>query len=75
MPPYDHRWNVAEKAIQVFKDHFISVLCGTNTSFPVRLWCRLLRQSEHQLNMMRTSRVDKSNSAFEPIGGQKHDYN
>ena len=69
VPPHDHRRNVAEKAIQVFKDHFISVLCGTDTSFPVCLWCRLLRQSEHQLNMLRTSRVDNSRSAFEIIGG------
>ena len=27
VPPHDHRRNIAEKAIQVFKDHFISVLC------------------------------------------------
>ena len=75
VPPHDHRRNVAEKAIQVFKDYFISVLCGTDTSFTVRLWCRLLRQSEHQLNMLRTSRVDNSTSTFEIMGGQKHDYN
>ena len=57
VPPNDHRRNVAEKAIQVFKDHYISVLCGTDVSFPTRLWCRLLRQAEDQLSMLRTSRV------------------
>ena len=34
VPPIDHRRNFAEKAIQVFKDHFISVLCGTGRFFP-----------------------------------------
>ena len=32
---HDHRRNVAEKAIQVFKAHFISILCGTDENFPV----------------------------------------
>ena len=30
VPPHDHRRNIAEKAIQVFKDHFVAVLCGTD---------------------------------------------
>ena len=74
VPPDDHRRNIAEKAIQVFKDHFISVLCGTDMNFPMRLWCQILRQAEHQLNMLRPSRVTPSKSAFEIMNG-KHDYN
>ena len=42
VPPNDHRRNAAEKAIQIFKDHFVAVLCGTDESFPMRLWCSLL---------------------------------
>ena len=30
VPPNDHRRNAAEKAVQVFRDHFVSVLCGTD---------------------------------------------
>ena len=74
VPPNDHRRNIAEKAIQVFKDHFISVLCGTDIAFPMRLWCQILRQAEHQLNMLRTSRVTPTKSAFEELN-RKHDYN
>ena len=37
VPPNDHRRNIAEKAVQVFKDHFIYVLCGTDISSPMRL--------------------------------------
>jgi hypothetical protein len=53
--PHDHRQNIAEKAIQVFKAHFISILCGADKSFPLHLWDRLLGQAEHTLNMLRTS--------------------
>ena len=74
VPPHDHRRNIAEKAIQVFKDHFVSVLCGTDDKFPLKLWCRILRQAEHQLNMLRISRVDPSKSSFEIMNGS-HDYN
>ena len=73
-PSNDHRRNVAEKANQVFKDHFISVLCGTDVSFPMQLWCQILRQAEHQLNLLRKSRMDPSKSAFEILYG-KQDYN
>ena len=44
----DHRRNLAEKAIQTWKDHFVSVFSGTADSSPLHLWCQiitLLRQS------------------------------
>ena len=65
---------ISPKRIQVFKDHFISVLCGIDIMFPVRLWCRLLCHVEHQLNLLRTSPVDPAMSAFEIMNG-KHNYN
>ena len=58
----------------MFKDHFIAVLCGTDVSFPAKLWYYVLVQAEHQLNMLRKSRVDKSKSSYEVMYGQ-HDYN
>jgi hypothetical protein len=42
VPLHDHQRNLAEKAIQTFKAHFISILCGTNTDFPLHLWDQLL---------------------------------
>jgi hypothetical protein len=57
VPPHDHKQNIAEKAIQVFKAHFISILCGVDKSFPLDLWDRLLGQAEHTLNMLQTSRM------------------
>eukprot|EP00804_Cyclotella_cryptica_P021230 CCRYP_001521-RA/>CCRYP_001521-RA protein AED:0.41 eAED:0.29 QI:0/-1/0/1/-1/1/1/0/216 len=34
VPPGDHRRNIAEKAIQTWKDHFIAVISGTDAKFP-----------------------------------------
>ena len=37
VPPNDHRRNAAEKAIQVFKDHFVSDLLVIDEKFPMQL--------------------------------------
>jgi hypothetical protein len=74
VPPHDHRRNQAEKAIQTFKAHFIAILCGTDQSFPLHLWDRLLVQAEHTLNMLRPARMLTTVSAYTYLWGQ-HDYN
>jgi hypothetical protein len=74
VPPHDHRRNIAEKAIQTFKGHFISILCGTDKDFPLHLWCRLLPQAEHTLNMLQNTRVTPNVSAYAYLWGQ-HDFN
>ena len=71
---HDHRRNIAEKVIQTFKDHFVAVLCGADDTFPMHLWDRLLEQAEHQLNMLRPSRVVPTISAYAYLYGN-HDYN
>jgi hypothetical protein len=52
VPPQDHHRNCAEKAIQIFKDHFVAILCGANREFPLNLWDLLLPQAENTLNML-----------------------
>ena len=69
VPPQDHRRNATEKAIQIFKDHFVAVLCGTDASFPMRLWCQLLSHAEKQLNMLRKSKTNDKISTFEQLYG------
>jgi hypothetical protein len=44
-PPDTHRSNLAERAIQTFKNHFVSILSGVDKSFPIKLWDRLLPQA------------------------------
>eukprot|EP00804_Cyclotella_cryptica_P013536 CCRYP_017241-RA/>CCRYP_017241-RA protein AED:0.47 eAED:0.47 QI:0/0/0/1/0/0/2/0/225 len=55
VPPNEHRLNAAERAIQTFKNHFISGLCSTDRDFPSQLWDKLLQQAQDSLNMLRTS--------------------
>jgi hypothetical protein len=74
VPLHDHRRNQAEKAVHTFKDHFVSILCGMDSSFPLHLWDRLLIQAEHTLNMLRPARMLKTVSAYTYLYGQ-HDYN
>ena len=38
VPPDDHRRNLAERAIQTWKNHFFSVLSGTASTFLLHLW-------------------------------------
>ncbi len=74
VPPHDHRRNIVETAIKIFKAHFISILCGCDKSFPFHLWERLLPQAEHTLNMLRPARMTPTVSAHAYLLGQ-HDYN
>jgi hypothetical protein len=52
VPPNDHRHNMAEKAIQTSKDHFVGVLSKCALTFPLHLWCQLLPQVERQLLLL-----------------------
>jgi hypothetical protein len=74
VPPHDHQCNQTEKAIQTFKGHFISILCGTDKDFPLHLWSQLLPQAEDTLNMLRTAQLQPTISAYTYLWGQ-HDYN
>jgi hypothetical protein len=76
VPSDDHRRNMAEKAIQTFKDHFVGVLSGCAPTFPLHLWCQLLPQVEWQLLLLvlRQSRLHPNLSAYAHVYGH-HDYN
>ena len=41
-PAHMHRTNAAERAIRMFKNHFVAILAGAHADFPIHLWCRLL---------------------------------
>eukprot|EP00804_Cyclotella_cryptica_P024291 CCRYP_012551-RA/>CCRYP_012551-RA protein AED:0.46 eAED:0.46 QI:0/0/0/1/0/0/2/0/197 len=55
VPPGCHCRNAAKVAIRIFKSHFLSILAGTDESFPLSLWDRLLSQTEITLNLLRQS--------------------
>ena len=47
---YDHRHNLAKRAVQTFKAHFISIMNVCNAYFPPHLWCHLIPQAKQTLN-------------------------
>lgn len=67
--PGDHRLLPVERAIQTFKNHFISILYGADRSFPANQWDRLLPQALMTLNMVRQSRINPCLSAYQQIWG------
>ena len=73
--PTNHRANAAERAIQTFKNHVISGLCTTDAEFPLRLWDKLTEQALITLNIVRTSRIDPSKSAYHQLHGHRYDWN
>ena len=74
VPPDTHRRNLAERAIQTFKSHFIAILAGVDPSFPMNLWDRLLPQAVMTLNLLRQSHKNPSISAYQHVYGA-FDYN
>ena len=41
--PHNHRVNAAERAIQTWKNHFLSGLASLPAEFPIAHWCQLIR--------------------------------
>jgi hypothetical protein len=73
--PHNHRVNAAERAIQTFKNHFISGLCSTDKDWPLKLWDQLTDQAVITINLLRTSRIDPTKSAYHQFHGHKYDWN
>ena len=56
--PSNHRVNAAERAIQTYKNHFISGLASTDSHWPLQLWQYLTTQAIITLNVVRRSRIN-----------------
>jgi hypothetical protein len=69
VPPGNHRRNPAERAIQTYKSHFISILNGVDRDFPEDAWDYLIPQTNMTLNMLRTCAVNPVHSAYSYIHG------
>jgi hypothetical protein len=67
--PYIHRQNAAERAIQTFKNHFVTMLCSTDKKFPMHLWDRLIPHAMITLNLLRQSRLNPKLSAHAQLNG------
>jgi hypothetical protein len=74
VPPFTHRANKAERAIQTFKRHFISILAGAHPSFPIDFWHELIPQAEITLNMMCAFADQRNISAYHGIHRKPYDF-
>jgi hypothetical protein len=68
-----HHCNIAKRAIQMFKNHFVSILSRVDDRFPLSLWCHLVRPVELTVNLLQQSNVAPKVSAYAHVHGQ-HNY-
>ncbi len=73
VPPDCHQRNIAKRAIQTFKNHFVAILSGVGDRFPLSLWCHLVRPAELTVNLLRQSNLVPKILAYAHMHGQ-HDY-
>jgi hypothetical protein len=74
VPPHYHRRNAAERAIQTFKEHFVSGLASVDPDLQLHLCDCLLPHAEMTLNLLRKSRQHPQLSAAAHYHGMV-DYN
>jgi hypothetical protein len=73
VPPDCHQRNMAERAIQTFKNHFVAILSGVDDRFPLSLWCHLVRPAKLTVNLLCQSNVVPKILAYAHVHRQ-HDY-
>ncbi len=73
VPPDCHRRNIAEQAIQTFKNQIVSILSGVDNRFPLSLWCHLVRPVELTPNLLQQNNITPKVSAYAHVHGQ-HDH-
>ena len=69
VPQHIHGSNLAERAIQTFKNHLKSGLATVDPDFPLAEWDRLIPQANITLNLLRSARVNPKLSAYAYIFG------
>ena len=48
-----HQRNTAERAIIIFKEHFMAIFAGIDPQFPLSLWDKLLHQAQIIVNLLK----------------------
>ena len=74
VPPYEHWQNLAEQAIQIYKNYFVASLSGADPSFLFILWDSLILQANIMINLLRSLQINPKLLAYAQIFGQ-FDYN
>ncbi len=64
--------NIAKKAIQTMKNHFVSLLGRVYDRFPLSMWCHLVWPAELTINLLQQSNVAPKVSVYAHVHGQHH---
>ena len=59
-----HRRNIAKRAIQTYKGHFIATMAGVLDDFPIYQWYKLVPQNLLTLNLLQQSHMAPNISAY-----------
>ena len=70
MIPHIHCNNLAERAIQTWKEHFLAGVASVHPEFPMSEWDRLIKQCNITLDLLRASRIHPHFSAYASVFGQ-----
>ncbi len=69
-----HCHNIAKRDIQMFKNHFVSILSGVNDRFPLSLWCHIVKPAELTVNLFQQSKIAPKVSVYaHPWATQLHE--
>ena len=74
VPPYLHRRNASEHAIQTFKANFITCLCAAEPEYHAKQWDISLPQATLTLNPLLNCNLNPKLSAYSDLHGI-FDYN
>ena len=74
VPPHNYQRNIAKRSIRTYKEHFIRILIGIDTKFPMSMWDHLIPQANITVNLLRQSNVHPHLSAWCHYNGL-FDYN
>ena len=69
-PSHSHRRNAAERAIRTFNNRFLAGLASVDNNFPIYLLCRMVKQEEITINLLRTSITNPMLLAYAQIFGK-----
>ena len=70
VPPHSHRRNLAERAIQTFKNHFKAGMATCNPNFPLSQWDCLIPKANITLNLICSARANPALLAYTYIFGE-----
>ena len=74
VPDGNHRANITEIVVRNGKTHFVSVLCGIHSSFPIAQLDLLIPYAKLTLNLLRPFGPDNTKSAHTGIHGKPYDF-